>query len=123
MGWNRSCSDTGLSKLKSVQSLSQTTRTGIPGNPSYMAPECLLGRKKATVNSDVWSLACTLVELFTEKDCWEQLLEDKEATAGKESAGSHSDVTALIAVMKKKECPRSLESLPTTMAASLQDIL
>ena len=79
--------DMGLSKLKSVKSLSQTTSTGIPGTPSYMAPECLLERKKATVHSDVWSLACTLVELFTEKDCWEQLLEDKKATAGKESAG------------------------------------
>lgn len=50
-------------------------------------------------------------------------MEDKKATAGKESDGSDSDVKALIAVMKKKECPRSLESLPTTMAASLQDIL
>lgn len=74
------------------------------------------------VYSDVWSLACTLVELFTEKDCWEQLLEDKEAAAGKGSDGSGSDVKALIAVMKKKECPHSLESLPTTVAASL-DIL
>ena len=78
--------DIGSSKLKSVQSLSQTTSTGIPGTPSYMAPKCLHERKKATVHSDVWSLACTLVELFTEKDCREQPLEDK-ATAGKESDG------------------------------------
>ena len=58
--------DMGLSKLKSVQSVSHTTSTGIPGTPCYMAPECLLERKKATVNSDVWSLAVTLIELFTE---------------------------------------------------------
>ena len=48
--------DMGLSKLKSAQSISHTTSTGIPGTPSYMAPECLLERKKATVNSDVWRL-------------------------------------------------------------------
>lgn len=60
--------DMGLSKLKSAHSLSQTTSSAIPGTPSYMAPECLLERNKATVHSDVWSLACTLVELFTEKE-------------------------------------------------------
>ena len=45
------------------------------------------------------------------------------AAAGKQSAGSDSHVTVLIAVMKKNECPRSLESLPTVKAASHQDIL
>lgn len=52
-----------------------------------MAPKCLHERKKATVHSDVWSLARTLVKLFTEMDCREQLLEDKKAAAGKESDG------------------------------------
>ncbi|XP_020608738.1 dual specificity protein kinase shkC-like [Orbicella faveolata] len=99
--------DMGLSKLKSVQSLSQTTSTGIPGTPSYKAPECLLERKKATVHSDVWSLACMLAELFTEKDCWEHLLEDKKAAAGTESDGSDSDITAIIAVMKKNVLTQS----------------
>ena len=47
-----------------------------------MAVKCLLERNKATVNSDVWSLACMLVELFTRK-CWKQLLDDKEAATGK----------------------------------------
>ena len=115
--------DMGLSKLKSAHSLSQTTSSAIPGTPSYMAPECLLERNKATVHSDVWSLACTLVELFTEKDCWEQLLEGKEAAAGRKSDDLDSDVKSLIAVMRKKECLRSLEFLPNTIGASLRDIL
>ena len=48
----------GLSKLKSAQSLSQTTSTAIPGTLSYMAPECLLHNKKATVHSDIWAFKC-----------------------------------------------------------------
>ena len=115
--------DMGLSKLKSAQSLSHTVSTSIRGTPSYMAPECLLERKKATVHSDVWSLACTLVELFTEKDCWEQLVEEKKEASGKQSDDLDSDVQLLIAVMRKKECPRALESLPATNGAFLERIL
>lgn len=88
-----------------------------------MAPECLLERKKAAVHSDVWSLACTLVELFTEMECWEQLLEGKEAAAGRKSDDFDSDVESLIAIMRKKECPRSVEFLPDTVGASLRGIL
>ena len=39
--------DMGLGKLKSAQSLSQTQTTSIPGMPAYMAPECLLAKKKS----------------------------------------------------------------------------
>ena len=45
--------DMGLGKLKSTQSLSQTQSTSIPGTPAYMAPECLVGKKTATIQSDV----------------------------------------------------------------------
>lgn len=62
--------DMGISKLKELQTLNQTT-SGIPGTPSYMAPECLLLNERATVYSDIWSLACTLLELYTGKECWE----------------------------------------------------
>ena len=113
----------GLSKLKSAQSLTHTTSSAIRGTPSYMAPECLLERKKAAVHSDVWSLACTLVELFTERECWEQLLEGKEEAAGRKSDDAESDVESLIAIMRKKECPRSIEFLPETVDASLRGIL
>ena len=47
--------DMGLSKVKTAQSLSQTSSTAIPGSPSYMAPECLVEKRKAIVHSDVWS--------------------------------------------------------------------
>ena len=88
-----------------------------------MAPECLLERKKVAVHSDVWSLACTLVELFTERECWEQPLESEEAAAGRKSDDFDSDVESLIAIMRKKEFPRSLEFLPDTVGASLWSIL
>ncbi|XP_022807184.1 cyclin-dependent kinase 1-like [Stylophora pistillata] len=115
--------DMGLSKLKSAQSLTHTTSSAIRGTPSYMAPECLLERKKAAVHPDVWSLACTFVELFTERECWEQLLEGKEEAAGRKSDDAESDVESLIAIMRKKECPRSIEFSPETVDASLRGIL
>ena len=62
--------DMGISKLKEIQTMTKTT-SGIPGTPSYTVPECLLQNKKATVHSDIWSLASTLPELYTEKECWE----------------------------------------------------
>ena len=74
--------DMGLGKLKSAQSLSHTQSTSVLGTPAYMAPECLVGKKKAAIQSDVWSLSCTLVELFMEKDCWEELLESKKSFRG-----------------------------------------
>ena len=91
--------DMGLSKLKSAQSLTRTTSSAIQGTPPYMAPECLLERKKAAVHSDVWSLACTLVELFTEIECWKQLLEGKEGAAARKSDDLDSNVESLIAIM------------------------
>ena len=113
--------DMGLSKLKSAQSLSQTTSTAIPGTPSYMAPECLLHNKKATVHSDIWALACTLIELFTEKDCWQQLMNEDEM--GQDGGDLNNDCNPLIAIMKRKETPGSLESIPSTVGASFQQIL
>ena len=115
--------DMGLSKLKSAQSLTRTTSSAIQGTPPYMAPECLLERKKAAVQSDVWSLACTLVELFTEIECWEQLSEGKERAAGRKSDDLDSNVESLIAIMRKKEWPRSQEFLPDMVGASLRGIL
>ena len=58
----------------------------------------------------MWSVACTLIELFPEKDCWEQLLHD----------GDDSKINSLIAVMARKEIPQSLQSLSTTISATLQ---
>ena len=43
--------------------------------PPYMAPECLLGKERATPPSDIWSLGITLLEFFTQSDPWEGVLE------------------------------------------------
>ena len=104
--------DMGLGKLKSVQSRTQTTSQSVPGTPSYMAPECLVEKQKATTQSDVWSLGCTLLELFTEKDSWEDL------------ANKSQDGTApLIEGMKAEVLPASLELLSSTVGAPLEHIL
>ena len=109
--------DMGLSKVKSAQSLSQTgtVTSTIPGSPSYMAPECLLEKKKATTYSDVWSLACTY---------WVVLMElENKATAKEDRDDTTHEINSLIAVMKRKESPRVLGMLPNTIDASVQHIL
>lgn len=115
-------SDMGLRKLKSAQSLSQTQTTSVPGTPSYMAPECLVAKKKATIHSDVWSLACTLIELFTEKDCWEDLLENKESSQ-EQGDDNVAIVNTLVNLMKAEAFPSSLQSLPSTLEASFGQLL
>ena len=64
----------GLGKIKSAQTSARVT-TAVAGTPNYMAPECLLKKRKAITKSDVWSSACTLLELLTGKDCWGQMEE------------------------------------------------
>lgn len=62
--------DSGLSKFKKMTSSLRTTvgRTRyVRGTPLYMAPELLLQNMEVTAYSDIWSLACTLVELYSEK--------------------------------------------------------
>ena len=56
----------GLRRFQSAQSISRTTSMGIPSTPSYMSLESLLERRKATNNSDVWSLPVTSLEPLTE---------------------------------------------------------
>ena len=90
--------DMGISKLKEFQTMTKTT-SGIPGTPSYMAPECLLQNQKATVHSDIWSLACTLLELYTGKECWElyEITED------------NTPDNALKRKLRNQDCPPHLE--------------
>ena len=92
----------GISKLKEIQTMTKPT-SGIPGTPSYMAPECLLQNKKATVHFDIdiWSLACTLLELYTEKECWE--LDD--------STGDDTLGDAFKRKLRNQDCPPYLESV------------
>ncbi|KAK3750999.1 hypothetical protein QZH41_007608 [Actinostola sp. cb2023] len=106
--------DMGLSKLKSRQSV---THTGIttPGTPQYMAPECLLHKRKATTASDIWSVACTLVELFTGADCWEAELEEDHQNA--------DQITALMSIMAKRQRPRCLDNLSVDVIGGLHPVL
>ncbi|KAH0552547.1 uncharacterized protein LOC123270140 [Cotesia glomerata] len=68
--------DLGLSKFKkmvfSLRSTVGRTRY-VRGTPLYMAPELLLQNQEVTAYSDVWSLACTLVELYSETSIWGDL--------------------------------------------------
>lgn len=114
--------DMGLGKLKSTQSLTQTQTTSIPGTPAYMAPECLVAKKKATIQSDVWSLGCTLIELVMEKDCWEDLLDNKEPPVEQEG-DNVAILNTLVELMKAESFPGLLQSLPSTVEASLGQVL
>ena len=114
--------DMGLSKLKSHQSLSQTTNVGIPGTPHYMAPECLVERKRASVHSDMWSLGCTLVELLSGQDCWEDILEYTTAGTEDNDDTSQSFLDVLTTAMRKHVSPRKLE-LGETAGDELPEIV
>ena len=64
--------DLGLSKCKAVQPHLMTSRSGIiRGTYPYMAPEMVLHNSDATFPTDVWAVACTLVELYNEKSIWD----------------------------------------------------
>ena len=98
--------DMGLGKIKSAQTTSHVTSTSIAGTPNYMSPECLVDKAKATTKSDVWSLACTLLELFTSKDCWGQMEDDLV-----EDGEDLSPATCYF--LKAKELPRAFQCLPS----------
>ena len=106
--------DMGLSKLKSA-TMQAVTATGVPGTPHYMAPECILCKKKSDLNSDVWSLACTLLELLTQKDCWEDLIEEFE------DSDDNNEVNCMISIFRRQIVPKSLELLSGTHSAILTD--
>lgn len=61
--------DLGISKFKLVANSLRTAIGYLKGTP-YMAPEILLHGEESSKASDVWSLACTIVELFSEDYVW-----------------------------------------------------
>ena len=71
--------DFGLGRLRQHASMSVLSHSVVDsileGTPPYMAPECLLGKERATPPSDIWSLGITLLEFFTQSDPWEGVLE------------------------------------------------
>ena len=101
--------DMGLGKIKSAQTTARVTTTGILGTPSYMAPECLIEKQRATTKADVWSLACTLVELFSGKDCWEDTVGTDSGTVGDFDAPEGCD--AIYFILKSRKIPSALECM------------
>ena len=95
----------GLSRIKNTYVSFTTIHAGQGGpiTPHYMAPKCLLQKESATVQSDIWSLGCTLVNVLSEKDCWEDLLEENEIEVQ--------------SVLKRKKCPSTLSELTLLVAA------
>ena len=109
--------DMGLSKLKSA-TMQAVTATGVPGTPHYMAPECILRKKKSDLNSDVWSLACTLLELLTHKDCWEDLIEE---LGDIEDSDDNYEVNCMMSIFQRQSVPKSLGLLSDTHSTILTD--
>ena len=107
--------DMGLGKIKSAQTTARVTLTaGVAGTPNYIAPECLLKKKKATTKADVWSLSCTLLELFTGKDCWGQLEELVSEGNGDEDPEVPQGCDGIYRLLQSEELPNALTYLPLT---------
>ena len=64
--------DMGLCKLKTMNIIMTTMAGGSlqPGTPPYQAPEVLVDRKSGNTSTDIWSMSCTLVEVFSECPIW-----------------------------------------------------
>lgn len=64
--------DLGLAKMNTQHSQLVTTqgKRNCAGTPLYMAPEVYIYKTEATTKSDVWSLACTIVEFYNFRCIW-----------------------------------------------------
>lgn len=62
--------DLGLAKSSLAPALESSVRDGLKGTYLFMSPEILLGKNQASPESDVWSFACTLTELYNENSVW-----------------------------------------------------
>ncbi|KAJ8678653.1 hypothetical protein QAD02_014440 [Eretmocerus hayati] len=75
--------DLGLAKIKSTltkdpYSTSKGKEIRQIGTPAYMAPEVFLKQKEADEPSDIWSLGCTLVELYSKNHVWDLDVDDSD---------------------------------------------
>lgn len=95
--------DFGLGRLKQHASLPVASLSlgdnVIEGTPSYMAPECLLHKARASYSSDVWALGVTLLEFLTFQDPWERALEGQDGD---------TEIEKLVAAQKASSLPVSL---------------
>ena len=84
----------------------------------YKVPECLIGNKKGTIESDVWSLGCTLLELFTEKDRSEEQSAQKAGQVG-EDIDHMGKANKIISIVKGQVTPGALQWLQSAMVGAL----
>lgn len=91
--------DLGISKFKTIMvtTLDGTTQ---PGTPTYRAPEVLLERRSGHVYSDMWSVGCTVLELFLEVPAWSVPVDT-------------DPVVFIVGCMKEKNQPDSLQDFAT----------
>lgn len=63
--------DLGLGKCKDLDKDLQSSVNGsMKGTYLYMAPEIILSKGVSNTSTDIWALACTFVELYSEKPVW-----------------------------------------------------
>ncbi|XP_052778437.1 uncharacterized protein LOC128215868 [Mya arenaria] len=106
--------DMGLSKVKVMNTMTKTVadrRETQPGTPAYQAPEILLQARRGRTQADVWSLCCSLVELFTAKTIWDLTSEDDE---------NDDSVQVIIRAMQRKDMPHGLSNLDREHTLSVQ---
>ncbi|OXU23944.1 hypothetical protein TSAR_010140 [Trichomalopsis sarcophagae] len=60
-----------------MTTLQSTCNSKVMGTKIYMAPEIILHKKNATDKSDIWSLACTILEIYKEDVIWDVESEDE----------------------------------------------
>ena len=94
--------DLGISRIRTMNTLSSKTVKTIEGTPVYMAPECVMKQQKTSTASDMWSYGCTICELFTCKDIWDLKTDDEE----------EDDLKQLQTAMEGKQEPHGLQSAP-----------
>ncbi|XP_060561002.1 uncharacterized protein LOC132720799 [Ruditapes philippinarum] len=97
--------DLGISKLLTINSSATTYAPGMqPGTLIFQAPEILLGNRPASTKSDVWGMAGTLAELFSECPMWGLQEEDEEEN-------ERSAVETIKEFMSQKEVPHAITKL------------
>ncbi|XP_057335063.1 uncharacterized protein LOC130673865 [Microplitis mediator] len=96
----------GLSKVSDLPSaLNTTIGHHFHGTPMYMSPEILINNQPGTTHSDVWSMACCILELFSERQVWEVM--------------PRFTIANLRRTVLKLKKPTSLEDVPITIRSDL----
>ena len=103
--------DLGLGRIRQVSAAHTSTKAhDSVGTPSYMAPECFIGKKKGTPQSDMWSLGATMLELFSESDAWK-------------IDGEEDQIAYLSQSLQEQKLPDGLENLKEKCCDSISEMI